>query len=261
MTVNNTGRKLAASKITKFEAKTINHQYQHSNLTKEKAMKQTLFFALAALVALTLGCSKSNPTDSGDGGNQQPVSVVTSISLDLDSGSYSQSGDTIYVAEKDRFYVRVTVKDQNGNAMSARASVKTNCGTATFLNAITTELWKVQADSLISGWSKSGQVTAEIKIGDKTLVSNAIKITVVYKFFYGNFLFNETLGSPYTTSCSQVGNNIALGSSPPNPGKLTGNTFWTDYTSQGGNRFIYRGTINNRNQASGTVTINSTNGT
>ena len=225
-------------------------------------MKQTLFFALAMLIAMATGCGKSSsPTDTGNGEIPQRVPTSVSISLRTEGSAYNQSGDTIYVAEKDKIWVQVMVYDQNGKSMGSpeNASVKANCGTVSYPNQTPTSnpwLWELRADSLVSGWNKTGQVTAEFKTGNSMLTSNTLKVTVAYKFFYGKFTEQLTPGGTATVEAAQRGNKIYWGASSPasyvHAGLLTGNQFSLNYPGGGG--LSYNGSITNRNTAQGAVT-------
>ena len=211
-------------------------------------MKQTMFFLWAILIALFAGCNEDNYSIE-----PEPEPIPTSISIALTDGKFSMYNDTAFVAEKDKITFRVTVKDKNSNVMSTSgATIKSTCGTVSN--------FEIQVDSLTTGWTKSGQVYAEIKSNGMILTSNIIEVTVVYRFFYDQFKVTRTSGYQSFIKTSQIGRFIIWGSSPSYIGNLIDNKFYVSVKKLGV-LFYYEGTIINRNQAQGTYNLGGTGGT
>jgi hypothetical protein len=199
-------------------------------------MKQTLFFLWAILIALFVGCNKSDsPTDSGNG-NTPPANVLTSVTFTkVTSASWVEYGDTTVVAASNYYWVswKITGLNQKGEVLTSAVTKLLPSDTS----AVVVQGTGLYAKQLPWGtWSKSITVRGQVTFNGVTLTSQPA-LLVIKRCQYdpqknGTIIFSP--GGPSPVTFEQYGDiGTIVYSGAPLSGKFTSSNFDFKYTTTG----------------------------
>jgi hypothetical protein len=158
-------------------------------------MKLIVFFALVTLLLFSFyACKeKNNPITPIHDATNVPPSVLSSLTISIIGGNYSNSPnkDTTFIAEGDYIILSLLPKDEKGYAINA--SISYDLSPAIGWVELGPNQLKITVDSLPNGmWQKPFNFKAKATRDSIIVQSDTIYCAIVYNYFTGSFTINRT---------------------------------------------------------------------